>query len=99
MLPPLPSTYERCHSFLPTAQISALILFASGELRSASHFVPAPAAAAVAAGAPDFVKPIPALPAASRADGVMTASSRSTTDLAPVFAAAAISIAVITLNS
>ena len=37
MLPPLPSTYWRCHSFLPVAMISALIRCASGELNRAER--------------------------------------------------------------
>src|ERR1035438_1692755 len=72
MLPPLPSTYERCHSFWPTAQISSLIFLASGELSRATHLellaAPALAGETAAAGAVDVVISMPALEAASRAD-------------------------------
>ena len=46
MLPPLPSTYDRCQSFRPTAMISALAVSASGEAKSRAW------AADAAGGAP-----------------------------------------------
>ena len=113
MLPPLPSTYWRCQSFLPVATISALIRSASGELKSASAGgdatgVPAAPAARPwrpsprehGAAGPSAWRSVSARRCmASAASGVITAPLRVTISFAPRDAAWSMSFAAMTRSA
>src|ERR1039458_8317761 len=98
MLPPLPSTYCRCQSFLPTAQISRLMVSASAEKKMRLAGVSGPAAEGD--DAPPLETETPLAWSDSRAEGVrmVVADTRNSLAEKPERSASSTSLWVMTLS-